>query len=293
MGARYHPHDIGQELEGCCLDCEAGLHTVKQHILAFHERIADFSPDTSILLTFEEVREMYAELDDVVRLYGPSDSLVTALVADEEVAAVLPDLRKAYATYFQLHEKDYAQRVLSADDPWSVLEEFAFYPNYCSLVDAEVRLAGLQKGEHAVFIGCGPLPLTNLLLAARHGLRSTALEEDEDLVALAREVVSRLGLDGHVEVVWGDHTWLTGDTHFDLVSVAAQADPRPLILEHVSRTATPDTRILLRIYQKGLRRILAGDEGLTLHLPEDMRVIETMDPGPNVNNTIVLLEVSG
>lgn len=289
MDAPYHPHDIEQELSDCCLDCECSLASVKRHILAFHDRMAGSSPNSDDVLTSDEVHRLFAELDDVVRLPG-SEQLVSALLADAEVRAILPDLRVAYSSFFQLDEREFAERLLGVDDPWTELRGFVFYPNYVSLTDAEVALAGLHRGDRVVFLGSGPLPLTNILLAADHGLATVAVEEDPELASLAERVVERLGLRESVRIVHGTHDWLSPDEVFSLVMVAAQASPRQQVLEHLACVLPAGSRISLRVYEKGLRRILAGDEGL--RIPAALLLVDTVDPGPSVNNTVALLEVA-
>ena len=241
------------------------------------------------MLTSDEVHRLFAELDDVVRLPG-SEQLVSALLADAEVCAILPDLRVAYSSFFQLDEREFAERLLGVDDPWTGLGGFVLYPNYVSLTNAEVTLARLHPATASRFLGSGPLPLTNILLAANHGLATVAVEEDEDLASLAERVVERLCLKETVRIVNGTHDWLSPDKVFSLVMVAAQAIPRQQVLEHLACALPAGSRISLRTYEKGFRRILAGDEGLLL--PEGLTLVGTVDPGPSVNNTVTLLEVA-
>ncbi|MDP2181122.1 MAG: nicotianamine synthase family protein [Actinomycetota bacterium] len=288
MDNPYHRHSIDRELADCCLDCETSLESVKRHLLAFHDRIRELAPDAQDELAFGDVCLLYAELDDVVRLHAPGDNLVAALLADPDVSAMLPDLRDAHSAFFRLHERRFAEQVLESNEPWTVLERFVFYPNYVTLVGAEARAASLHADDEVLFVGCGPLPLTNILLAAHHHVHTIAIEEDVDLAALASRVVQRLGLSERIEVVRGDHRWLSVGRTPDLVMIAAQADPRQQILRHLLHVLPKGARISLRTYEKGLRRILAGDEDLSL--PEEFVVVDKVDPGPPVNNTVVLVE---
>lgn len=287
----YHPHDIDRELTDCCLDCRSGQELVKQHLLAFHDRIAGAGDDAAAAVAFDDVYSAYSELDDVVRLQGPGDHLVGGLLADPEVRAILPDLRAAYARFFARHETDFAHHLLGADDPWAELEGFVFYPNYVALTDTEARLAGLAEGRRVVFIGCGPLPLTNILLAARHGLVADGIEMDPDTATLARALVELLGLRDSIRIIEGDHRFLTAAAGYDLVMVAAQANSREQVLEYLRDEMPAGTRISFRVYEKGLRRILADDVGWSL--PEGLTAIGIADPGPAANNTVILAEVAG
>jgi hypothetical protein len=289
MDGSYHSHDIDDELSACCLDCEPGLALVKRHLLAFHERIARTADDEAERLGFDQIRALYAELDDVVRLHAPSERFVEWLLADTEVRTILPDLRAAYSMYFERHERDFAERLLQTAHPWRELERFTFYRNYVSLTDAESNLAGLRSGDRVAMIGCGPLPLTNILLASRHGLTTVGLEQDAELAKLAQGVVKALGVADGVWIVEGDHVGISALGEFDLIMVAAQAKPRRAVLEYLTQTLPGGSRISLRTYEKGLRRILADEAAEPL--PEELLVVGSIDPGEDVNNTVLLLEV--
>jgi len=289
MDGSYHSHDIDEELSACCLDCEPGLALVKRHLLAFHERIARTPDDEAERLDFDQIRTLYAELDDVVRLNAPSERFVAWLLDDPEVRAILPDLRVAYSMYFERHEHDFADHLLSTNHPWDELERFTFYRNYVALTDAECALAGLRSGDRVAMIGCGPLPLTNILLASRHGLSTVGLERDPTLAGLAQRVVGALDVSDGVRIIEGDHLSIPGLGDFELVMVAAQAKPRRAVLEYLGRTLPKGSHISLRLYEKGLRRILADEE--TAPLPEGLTVVGSIDPGEAVNNTVLLLEV--
>ncbi|MDZ4064588.1 MAG: nicotianamine synthase family protein [Coriobacteriia bacterium] len=288
MDNPYHRHSIDQELAECCLDCETSLESIKRHLLAFYDTVLEFAPDAQEDLAFDDVCELYAELDDVIRLHAPGDSLVAALLTDPDVSAVLPDLRDAHSSFFRLHERRFAEELLQNDEPWTTLQRFVYFPNYVALVDAEVHAASLHAGDKVLFVGCGPLPLTNILLAAHHDVHTIAVETDADLADLADRVVQRLGLSERIEAVRGDHRWLSVGRIPDLVMVAAQANPRRQILQHLLDVLPKGARVSLRTYEKGMRRILAGDEDLSL--PEEFVVVDKVDPGPPVNNTVVLIE---
>jgi hypothetical protein len=284
----YHSHDIDEELEGCCLECPSGLQVIKRHLLHFHERVRDVSADSLAALSLEDLYAFYEELGDLVRL-EIDDRTAEALLAEDDVREVLTEIRTCYAFFFHLHERHLAEEVLASGEPWECLERFVFHENYVLLADREVRGAGLRAGDTVTFIGAGSLPLSIMLMSARHGIRAIGLEREPDLAVLADRVVRHLGLASSVEIVQGDHRLISRESAVpDLVMIAAQAYPKADILRHLVDVLPLGRKVLLRTYERGLRRVLAG--GSDSVLPEGLAEVCRIEPDPPVNNTIVVAE---
>jgi hypothetical protein len=71
--------------------------------------------------------------------------------------------------------------------------------------------------------------------------------------------------------------------------VAAQAEPKNEIFDHLASVLPAGTKISYRTYEKGLRRML--DTFYRYELPERLREYQKTPPKPPANNTSIFLTV--
>ncbi len=71
--------------------------------------------------------------------------------------------------------------------------------------------------------------------------------------------------------------------------VAAQAEPKKEIFDHLASVLPAGTKISYRTYEKGLRRML--DTFYRYKLPERLSEYQKISPKPPANNTSVFLTV--
>jgi len=77
----------------------------------------------------------------------------------------------------------------------------------------------------------------------------------------------------------------------ELIMVAAQAEPKKAIFDHLAKILPAGTKVSYRIYEKGLRRLL--DTFSRYDLPEQFEEYLRIPPKPSVNNTVVFLTTNG
>ena len=243
-------------------------------------------------LTEEEIKnapdQIYgAYLDRLNRLaQAPvTDETVQRLIAD-------PDLRPAISRVSLLKrqnglmlETQLAQSVLAASNPWASLEHFVYYPNYLALARIEYGGAGLHAGDRVVFLGSGPLPLSLICLSTLYSIEGVGIEQDEGRATLSRAVISKLGLERHIQIICGNHFALPLKVPSVLILIGADAMPKAEIFDHLARILEPGQLISYRIYEKGLRRLFDGTS--TFDLPLEFRECGRVRPEPPVNNTSV------
>ena len=70
--------------------------------------------------------------------------------------------------------------------------------------------------------------------------------------------------------------------------VAAQAEPKKEIFEHLVKILPKRGKVSYRLYEKSLRRILDGS--FLFKLPAGFEEYLRIQPEPPVNNTVVFLE---
>ena len=284
-----HNHELTEhEFLGCCKDCERSHLLVKKHLCDFHERITGYSPAGLRGLTAPELYQLYLVLDDIAHL-DCGNHLAELILADPEIGELLPAIRAYYTTFFELHETALAREVLAAAHPWYPLEIFGLYPRYEALILTQIEALDLPLPKRPAFIGCGPMPLSLILLHRLYGINSIGLDSDPQAVSLARQCLGRLGLNEEIEIIQGDEESL-GDIDWDLVLVAALAEPKAGIFTSLARIMAEKGKrpVICRSYS-GLRCLLhpplAADDYSGFRVQYEIR------PGGRVNNILLHLEM--
>jgi nicotianamine synthase len=176
-----------------------------------------------------------------------------AVLADPAVVEILPSLRRLCADgEFEL-ERCWSRRIVEHSDPRGELARFPYHRNYTDLTRLERHaVTGLTSAppRRVLFIGSGPLPLTSLMLAQRHGCRVDNLDLEPEAARLGAALADAVGTGGlgfHAGDVLEDPLDLRG---YDLVYLAALAglDPgaKTRLLDHLGRRLRPGTVVLAR-----------------------------------------------
>jgi len=287
-----HEHELKKhDFLGCCKDCQHSLEIIKPHIMAFAERIGHYDDKALKALGPDDLYRLFLLLDDLAHMdAGPH---LAGLILDEpEIRSVLPRIRAYYNTFFSIHEVHLAEKLLESPSPRETLKSFPLYPRYEALVKNQIELNRIDSGSRLVFIGCGPVPSSLILLNHLADVRCVGLDVSEDAVNWSRKVVGSLGLEKEIEIVHGDETLLR-EFDWDMVLVAAMADPKARIFNNLRmimrEKRKTDTLVFFRTYT-GMRAIL--HEPVTEEEIEGFRIVKTFYPTGRVNNTIVAAKLN-
>ncbi len=264
--------------------------------------------DRSSESIIKELSTMYSvtrDIKDQEILHSPSNRLKTffrrldylaALDLDDKSADEIlsaPEFDSALESIVRFRnlyslrlETENVNSIRDSEDPWDALKRFTHFSNYLQLALTEYQGSGLEPGDGIVFIGSGPLPLSLIMLCHQHGLRGIGIEQEPDRAKLSRRVLMQLGLSDQIEIIEGNHFGLSLDG-CKLVMVAAAAEPKKEIFDHLACVLPAGTKISYRIYEKGLRRLLEAFS--FLELPEQFEEYLRVRPKPPVNNTVVFL----
>lgn len=99
-------------------------------------------------------------------------------------------------------EKWWCRKALASSAPEQTLSQFWYLQNYLSLHEAETALAGPNALREAVFLGCGALPLTAILLAQGDAhARVACVDADAQACTLADSLIRALGLHKRIEII--------------------------------------------------------------------------------------------
>ena len=207
------------------------------------------------------------------------------ILDDEKMNNALKLIRKFYLYIGARLETSNAMEIIKSDDPKATLDTFHFYERYQGLLTNESKLAHWHEDKTFVFVGSGPLPLTLILFREKFGCKCIGIEIQEDVAELSREVIKKLGLDDGIEILVGDETLLK-DIDFDILMVAAFAEPKERVFANVWEIVDEKTPVLVRTYS-GMRAILYAP--LTDTILRGFHKEIMLLPIGNSNNTSVLL----
>ena len=283
-----HQHVLDEhDFLGCCLNCRRSLMIIKPHVLGFYESIKKYTAETLAALPPSELYRLYQVLDDVAHL-EVGDRLGEMILTDPEISRALPAIRSYYAAFFKIHETDLAREILKAASPWNVLESSPLYSRYKALVKNQVKAVHMSHNTVLAFIGCGPVPLSLILINRFYGVRSIGLDTDAEAVNLAGRCVEHLGLEDGISIVPGDESRLW-ELQANAILVAALAEPKSRIFADLlaiekKKGTVP---VIYRTYT-GMRAVLyrpvqPGDI-------KGFKIVRQIEPTGRVNNTLVLLE---
>lgn len=239
------------------------------------------------------------EPDDLYRLYQLLDDLahmetgahLAGLILDEpDIWRELPVIRSYYSAFFRIHEKHLAEELLESDSPWEVLKSFPLYPRYETLVRSQFEAGPIAPDSTLAFIGCGPVPMTLILMSRLYGTRSIGLDISAESVKLSNNVVRCLGLEKVIEIIQGDHFYLR-ELDWNVVLVSALAEPKAQIfqtLRQVLKERKAYVPIIFRTYT-GMRAVLY--EPVQSDAIEGLKIVKEILPTGRVNNTTVFAEL--
>jgi len=287
----FHEHELkGHDFLGCCRDCQNSLNIIKPHILAFAERIRKYTREMLELLAPDELYRLYQLLDDLAHL-GVGDHLAGLILEEADIKAVLPLIRSYYAAFFSIHEMHLARQLVASQDPWKTIRAFPLYPRYESLVRTQMETVTDLPSRRLVFIGCGPVPMSLILMNRFYQARSLGLEASQACVDAAKEVIRSLGMERDIEIVHGDD-FLLQDLEWNSVLVAALAEPKGRIFRHLRDILTEKGDHIPVIYRTytGMRAVLYApvtEEDVT-----GFRTVKKVLPMGRVNNTTVFVELA-
>ena len=234
-----------------------------------------------------ELYALFKSLDELVSLDIDEQS-IDVLFESPDFNILIAEISRFRFLYNLKLEIEKAKSLLESSNPWQTLQNFTFYPNYLQLARTEYTGSGLKPKDCVLFLGSGPLPLSLIMLCREHGLFGIGIEQDGKRVSLSREVIACLGLSESIEIIEGNHFILPLKTRCDLYMVAAQAEPKEEIFEHLAKVLPKESKVSYRLYEKGLRRIL--DSNFLFELPSGFEEYLRVQPEPPVNNTVVFLK---
>jgi hypothetical protein len=270
--------------------------TTLEEIFGLYQDIRELSDEEILSCPLDRVEKTFLKLDALITrdLYSDKDFDLFNKPEMEPVFAHMNRFRNLCTVRL---ETRYSNEILASRSPWEVLEKYTFYRNYLRLVQIEYEDLKLKPEDRISFLGSGPLPLTLIVFLKRHGIKGTGIEQDPARAQLSIKVLDKLGLSEGITVINGNHLSITRADFIDYgadskaLIIAAQAEPKKEILDHLLKVIPEGCRLSYRIYEKGLMKLLNLDS--LLDLPEGYREYKRVRPVPPAYNTVVFLEKTG
>ena len=262
--------------------------TIAGELMDIYSKVMDFDRKELYYNPSNHPKTIFKRLDQVIAL-DVDDTTADAILSSSGFNLVFDVITGFRSHYTAELETEQANAILGSSDPWQSLKDFAYFSNYIELARTEFRGARLKSGDTVLFLGSGPLPLSLIVLCQKYGLKGIGIEQEPDRVELSRRVIEKLGLSDQIRIIKGNHLTLPIEEPVDLIMVAAQAEPKDVIFDHLATVMPAGTKMSYRIYEKGLRRLL--DTFSRYELPANLKEYLRIRPTPPANNTSIFLSV--
>lgn len=127
---------------------------------------------------------------------------------------------------------------------------------YEEVVHKEAVLASITETDHMLCIGGGICPFSAILFHQNTGAKVTVIDNNEECVPKARQVIEKLGISEYVEVSHADGACDSVDlSAYSVVHLALQVEPMEHVFSHIEAQVKPGTKLLVRRPKKGLGAI--------------------------------------
>ena len=124
---------------------------------------------------------------------------------------------------------------------------------YRNVIRREIDLANITSNDHILCIGGGICPFSAILFHQITGAEVTVIDNCEDCIQEAQQLIARLGLSEHVHAVWQDGGNIEFSlSDFSVVHFALQVFPMECIVSKVKKQILPGTKLLVRRPKKCL-----------------------------------------
>jgi len=118
---------------------------------------------------------------------------------------------------------------------------------YHDVIRKEIILANITAKDHILCIGGGICPFSAILLHKTTGAKVTVIDNNRSCVTKAKQVIARLGLSKHMQVLCQDGR--SSDISFceyTVVHFALQVCPMECVFSNVEEKVAPGTKMLVR-----------------------------------------------
>ncbi|NLB88471.1 MAG: hypothetical protein GX790_04490 [Syntrophomonadaceae bacterium] len=128
---------------------------------------------------------------------------------------------------------------------------------YKDIIRREAKLANINNRDHVLCIGGGPCPFSAILLHQATGAKITVIDNIKHCVTVAKQLVTRMGLDDYINVMHQDGVEVELN-NYTVILLALQVSPLESVLENLHKKARPGTRLLIRRPRECLSKLYSN-----------------------------------
>lgn len=191
--------------------------------------------------------KVYKNLEDLV---DDDAEIAQAVLCDPCILSILPDLRRGYLQCVYDLEKDFAQQLVSQPDDILLYPKFeqyrwrAFFEYYLFSIVFNINL------DSVLFVGCGPLPLSSVIMTKYFGVRIDYLDRQQEAIELASLLIKKMNMMKHSKFYCSDILDFYEIGKYTAIFVAGSVGDdekhKSLILQHLKTHMKSGQHLLLR-----------------------------------------------
>ncbi len=111
--------------------------------------------------------------------------------------------------------------------------------------EKETALFETTKADSILHIGCGAYPITAMTLAKMNCKNIVAIDKNKRAVKMANSLITKKNLYDLIKIESGDGRSYPLDK-FDTIIISSNSIPKLEVLEHVFKSAKPNSKIIVR-----------------------------------------------
>jgi hypothetical protein len=118
---------------------------------------------------------------------------------------------------------------------------------YDSMVNCEINLASISKTDKVVYVGCGSIPASSILIAQKTNADVVGVDKNKNTVKNARHCVNKYNLSDKINIKNAEASNFSFDD-FNVIIISHGITPLDDFLKYLSKKASKKSKIILRTF---------------------------------------------
>ncbi len=170
----------------------------------------------------------------------------TKVVAYMNSKHMLSLFQKAYELFETNLEIDFAKYIFTKSVlPVKDFTNYLLYKRFVTLLRKEINLGSINKQDHVLFIGSGPIPITAILMHQFSSARVDCGEKNSASADLSKKVINKLGYTDSINIINQEGVDIDC-SQYSVILVALLAKPKDALLKSIWSKCKSNTRIICR-----------------------------------------------
>jgi len=130
---------------------------------------------------------------------------------------------------------------------------------YEDMVNEEINSVSISKSDKIVYVGCGSIPASSILISQKTGVPVLGIDKDKISVKKAKLCVDKLDLSDIIEIKNSEASDFLFD-NFNVIIISHGVCPIDKFLKYLSKKVAKNSRIILRTFSDEDGNLLKSDE---------------------------------